>query len=115
MGLKKEGVSAKDYPHKSSNGEDSYTLVEFNHSTINSVKVTFDPSRITKPNTSGEYSQFKSLSKYPNFLRYSDLQDFVYKTKTENVISRNYFALGRCSSKSDGGRSHELKIQAFSA
>jgi hypothetical protein len=83
VGLKKEGVSAKDYPHKSSNGENSYTLVEFNHSTINSVKVTFDPSRITKPNTSGEYSQFKSRSKYPNFLRYSDLQDFVYKTKTE--------------------------------
>lgn len=82
-GLKKEGVSAKDYPHKSCNGNNSYIFVDFDHSTIKSVKVTFNSSRITKPNTSGEYSQFKALSKYPNFLRYSDLQDFVYKTKTE--------------------------------
>lgn len=82
-GLKKEGVSAKDYPHKSSNGKNSYILVDFDHTTINSVKVTFNSSRITTPITSGEYSQFKAFSKYPNFLRYSDLQDFVYKTKTE--------------------------------
>lgn len=83
VSLKKEGVSAKDYPHKSSNGKNSYILVDFDNSTISSVKVTFNSSRITKPNTSGEYSQFKAISKYPNFLRYSDLQDFVYKTKTE--------------------------------
>lgn len=83
VGLKKEGVSKKDYPHKSSNGNNSYILVDFDHSTIKSVRGSFSSSRMTKPNISGEYSQFKSFSKYPNFLRYSDLQDFVYKTKTE--------------------------------
>lgn len=83
VNLKKEGVSAKDYPHKSSNGKNSYIFVDFDNSTINSVKVTFNSSKITTPNISGEYSQFNALSKYPNFLRYSDLQNFVYKTKTE--------------------------------
>jgi len=55
VGLKKEGVSAKDYPHKSSNGKNSYILVDFDHSTINSIKVTFDPFQI---------SQFSSVFRF---------------------------------------------------
>lgn len=83
ISLKKEGVSARDYPHKSSKGNNSNIHAVFDHSIINSVNISFNSSKITTPNISGEYSQFKALSKYPNFLRYSDLQDFVYRTKTE--------------------------------
>jgi len=83
ISLKKEGVSAKDYPHKSSKGNNSNIIAVFDHSIVKSVNISFNTSKITTPNISGEYSQFKALSKYPNFLRYSDFQDFVYKTKTE--------------------------------
>jgi hypothetical protein len=81
--LKKEGVSAKDYPHKASNGNNSYFHVDVKDNSISAVRATFNTSKITTPTISGEYSQFKTYCKYPNFLRYSDLQDFVYKTKTE--------------------------------
>lgn len=81
--LNKEGVSANDYPHKACNGENCYVHVDFHHTSITGVRSTFDKRRITAPKLDGEHSQFRALSSYPNYLRYSDLQDFVYKTKTE--------------------------------
>jgi recombinational DNA repair ATPase RecF len=82
-GLKKEGVSNKDYPHKSSKGKNSFINAEFEHDSIDSIKIEFNPKKITSPKIHGEHSQFKKICKYPNYLRYSDLQDFVYKTKTD--------------------------------
>ena len=81
--LTKEGVSEKDYPHKLSNGDNVYINVDFSHTSINSVKALYNKTRVTTPINSGEYEEFKSYTVYPNFLRYSDLQEFVFKTKGE--------------------------------
>lgn len=79
--LSKEGISERDYPHKLCNGENSYVEIEFVHPDINSVKATFNKSRITTPVMSGQFNEFKERTNYPNYLRYSDLQEFVYKSK----------------------------------
>ncbi|WP_285269834.1 AAA family ATPase [Kaistella rhinocerotis] len=81
--LTKEGVSEKDYPHKLSNGNNVYIDVEFSHTRINSVKALYNKTKVTSPINSGEYDEFKNYTIYPNFLRYSDLQEFVFKTKGE--------------------------------
>ncbi|MBJ6119249.1 hypothetical protein JAO76_13650 [Pontibacter sp. BT310] len=99
VSLKKEGVSAKDYPHKASGGNNSYIQVEFAHSTINSTKVEFNNSKTTAPTISGEHQLFKTYCKYPNYLRYIDLQDFVYKTKNEKYkYIAKYFGLEKYTS-----------------
>lgn len=79
--LTKEGVSERDYPHKLSNGENVYISADFSHTSINSVKALYNKTKITSPINSGEYEEFKNYTIYPNFLRYSDLQEFVFKTK----------------------------------
>jgi len=79
--LSKEGVSERDYPHKLSNGDNVYINVDFTHPTITSAKTVYNKLKITTPTNSGEYSEFKTHTIYPNYLRYSDLQEFVFKTK----------------------------------
>lgn len=79
--LTKEGVSERDYPHKLSNGDNVYINADFSHPSINSVKALYNKTKITAPINSGEYAEFKKYTVYPNFLRYSDLQEFVFKTK----------------------------------
>ncbi len=82
-GLNREGVLASDLPHKSSGGVNSYISVDFQHPTINNIKVAFDPAKVTTPTAEGQYDEFKTYSFYPNYLRYSDLQAFVYLSKTD--------------------------------
>ncbi|OQX22533.1 MAG: hypothetical protein BWK75_00490 [Candidatus Altiarchaeales archaeon A3] len=84
--LSKEGVSERDFPHKSCNGKNSYISIEFNQPPIKTANAAFNPSKITVPITTSEYNQFKSFCTYPNYLRYSDLQDFVFRTKTEKYM-----------------------------
>jgi len=79
--LSKEGVSERDYPHKLSNGDNVYINIDFTHPTITSAKTVYNKLKITTPTNSGEYSEFKTHTIYPNYLRYSDLQEFVFKTK----------------------------------
>ena len=79
--LSKEGVSERDYPHKLSNNDNVYINIDFTHPIISSAKSIFNKARITTPINSGEYENFKLHTVYPNFLRYSDLQEFVFKTK----------------------------------
>jgi len=81
--LNREGVSASDYPHKASGGKDCYVSIDFEHPSIQTVKACFDSKKINTPIISGRYEEFKLLSTYPNYLRYADLQEFVYKTKKE--------------------------------
>lgn len=99
FGIKKlsgEGFSQRDYPHMASGGVDSGIKVEFAHNNIKSANVAFNKSKISVPTISGEYDAFKQCSIYPNFLRYSDLQSFVYMSKTEKYayIAR-FFGLER--------------------
>jgi len=79
--LSKEGVSERDYPHKLSNGDNVYINIDFTHPTITSAKTVYNKVKITTPTNSGEYNEFKTHTIYPNYLRYSDLQEFVFKTK----------------------------------
>ena len=75
--LRREGIFLTDIPHKASNGVDSYISVEFQHPTIKSVTSKFNPKKISTPVISGEFTDFKLLSRYPNYLRYTDLNDFI--------------------------------------
>lgn len=81
--LMKEGISTSDYPHKACLGNDCYINVDFNHATITTARAAFNKNKITAPTTTGHYTEFKALSVYPNYLRYADLQEFVYFSKTE--------------------------------
>jgi hypothetical protein len=100
--LNREGVSCQDFPHKSSKGENCYISVEFDDPSIKFVKAQFNPRKISTPNVSGQYEELKSIAAYPNYLRYSDLQSFVYKTKAERYkFITKYFGLERFSALQD--------------
>lgn len=101
--LRKEGVSEKDFPHKSSGGDNSFVQLELNHPTIKAVKSKFNKNKITSPLYEGNYSEFKALCQHPNHLRYADLQAFVFKTKTDKYkyIAR-YFGLENFSKNQEG-------------
>lgn len=81
--LGREGVSANDFPHKASGGVKSSATVSCDHPDIDQIKVSFNTGRIRQPDTVGRHDELKAHCVYPNYLRYSDLQDFVFKTKTE--------------------------------
>ena len=75
--LEREGISLADLPHKASGGNNSYITAEFQHTSIGTVTAQFNPKKISVPTRSGEFDEFKTLSNYPNFLRYIDLNEFV--------------------------------------
>jgi AAA15 family ATPase/GTPase len=75
--LEREGISLADLPHKASGGNNSYITAEFQHSSIGTVSAQFNPKKISIPTRTGEYDDFKTLSNYPNFFRYTDLNEFV--------------------------------------
>ncbi len=75
--LSREGILLTDLPHKASGGINSYISVDFQHNSINNATATFNPKKITNPTTTGEYDEFKALSTYPNYLRYTDLNNFI--------------------------------------
>ncbi len=92
--LKKEGVTANDYPHRSCNGDGCYVQVDFSNPQNKFARITFNKARITAPVISGDYETLKSLAIYPNYLRYADLQEFVYFTKNEKYrYIAKYFGL----------------------
>lgn len=75
--LDREGISLADLPHKASGGNNCYITAEFQHSSIGTVTAQFNPKKISVPTRTGKFDEFKSLSNYPNFLRYIDLNEFV--------------------------------------
>lgn len=97
--LRREGILLTDFPHKATDGNNSYISVEFQHPTINSATAKFNPKKLTTPTTSGEYNEFKALSTYPNYLRYIDLNEFICnKRKAERYeYIAKYFGLEKFS------------------
>lgn len=93
--LDREGIFLTDLPHKASGGNNSYISVGFQHPTINSATAKFNPKKISTPTITGEYNEFKALSKYPNYLRYTDLNEFICnKRKAERYkYIAKYFGL----------------------
>lgn len=97
--LRREGILLTDFPHKATDGSNSYISVDFQHPTINSATAKFNPKKLTTPTTSGEYNEFKALSAYPNYLRYTDLNEFICnKRKAERYeYIAKYFGLEKFS------------------
>ncbi len=81
--LNREGVSQKDYPHNACNGLNCSVQLHLQSTSPDTLKITYNSSKPTTPTIVGDYALFKSYSYYPNYLRYADLRDFVYKTKKE--------------------------------
>jgi hypothetical protein len=81
--LNREGISVSDYPHRSCGGNDCHISVDLDHATISHVSSAYNSKKISMPLIKGDFTAFKALSTYPNYLRYVDLQDFVFKRKTE--------------------------------
>lgn len=81
--LNREGISQKDYPHNACDGLNSSVQLDLQYTSPNTLKITYNKSKPTTPTILGDYPLFKSYSYYPNYLRYADLRDFVYKTKKE--------------------------------
>lgn len=94
--LKREGVTPKDFPHKACDGDNCFVQVDFvdDEKKIDFVKVLFNNSKISIPIISGQFTEFKLKDRYPNYLKYSDLQEFVFMSKTEkyNYLT-NFFGL----------------------
>jgi len=80
--LAREGAGEKDYPHKDTDGSNSYIELEFNDGVMD-IKFQYNRRRITQPTVNGDYSYLKEKVPHPCHLRYRDLQRFVYFSKAE--------------------------------
>ncbi|MBA7579358.1 hypothetical protein ES708_21228 [subsurface metagenome] len=80
--LAREAAGEKTYPHMNSDGKDSYIEVEFDDE-IGTIKFQYNCRRITQPTITGEYALLRSKIPHPCYLRYGDLQRFVYYTKAD--------------------------------
>lgn len=81
--LAREGAGEADYPNRNSNGENTYLEVEFTDPKIENIKIQYNKKKIKDPIITGDYAAFKEKAKHPFHLRYKDLQQFVYFTKTD--------------------------------
>ena len=80
--LAREGAGEKDYPHKDTDGSNSYIEIEFDGG-VDDIKFQYNKRRITQPTVTGNYSDLREKIPHPCHLRYRDLQLFVYFTKAE--------------------------------
>lgn len=81
--LAREGAGEQSYPHKYATEGDTFVEVEFLDPRLDKIKMTFNPTRITQPDVSGNKEVFKKLAPHPCHLRYRDLTEFVYMTKAQ--------------------------------
>lgn len=80
--LAREGSGEKDYPHKDTDGSNSYIEIEFDGG-VDDIKFQYNHRRITQPTVTGNYSYLREKIPHPCHLRYRELQLFVYFTKAE--------------------------------
>ena len=80
--LAREGAGEKDYPHKDTDGSNSYIELEFDGE-VGDIKFQYNHRRITQPTVTGNYNDLKEKIPHPCHLRYRDLQRFVYFSKAE--------------------------------
>jgi len=80
--LAREGAGEKDYPHKDTDGSNTYIELEFEGG-LNDIKFQYNHRRITQPIVTGNYDDLKEKIPHPCHLRYRDLQRFVYFKKAE--------------------------------
>jgi recombinational DNA repair ATPase RecF len=81
--LAREGAGEADYPNRNSDGGNTYLEIEFLDPKIDNIKIQYNKKKIKDPIITGDYSAFKEKARHPFHLRYKDLQQFVYFTKTD--------------------------------
>lgn len=81
--LAREGAGERSYPHREAGDGDTFVEVHLSNSDMDPVRLTFDPNRVTIPETSGDVEQFRKLISHPCHIRFEDLTDFVYLKKAE--------------------------------
>lgn len=81
--LRREGARESSYPHKNAVEGETYVEIEFTNSDLGTQKLDFNHSRITMPTPSGDILTFRQRAPHPCHIRFEDLTNFVYKTKTE--------------------------------
>jgi hypothetical protein len=81
--LAREGAQQNAYPHLQAKPSEIYIQVQFDDSSLNTIKVEFDTEKITKPIVKGNISRFRELAVHPCQIRFEDLTRFVYFNKSE--------------------------------
>lgn len=80
--LGREGAGPSSYPHFAALPNRSRVLVELTGDG-DAITAHYDPDRITRPRISGDLGALKQLTPHPCHIRFADLAQFVFMTKTE--------------------------------
>jgi len=80
--LAREGAGEKDYPHKGTDGLNTYIEIDFNDEAYD-IKLHYNHRKVTQPSITGNYKDLRDKIPHPCHLRYRDLQRFVYFSKAE--------------------------------
>ena len=81
--LQKEGAGAGTFPHREAEPGETYVEFEFADDDLDASTLTYDHDTITRPIESGDVDEFRQRAPHPFYIRFEDLKQFVYKTKTE--------------------------------
>lgn len=81
--LAREGAKEQAYPHLLAHDGAIFAEVEFADTALNTLRLTFDRSRVTQPTETGNFPKLRQVVQAPCHLRFGDLTRFVYFTKTE--------------------------------
>ena len=80
--LGREGAGPSSYPHFAALPNQSRVLVELTGDG-SVISAHYDPDRITRPRVTGDLAALKQLTPHPCHIRFADLAQFVFMTKTE--------------------------------
>jgi ABC-type cobalamin/Fe3+-siderophores transport system ATPase subunit len=81
--LQREGAGAGSFPHREAEPGETYVEIEFSDDDLEASTLTYDHDTITRPVESGDVDEFRRRAPHPFYIRFEDLKQFVYKTKTE--------------------------------
>ena len=79
--LRREGAGARSFPHRDAAPEQTYVEIEF--SDLDTARLEYNADRITSPTATGDIQAFRDIASHPFYIRFDDLKEFVYQTKTE--------------------------------
>lgn len=81
--LAKEGAGEQAYPNRGSGKNETYVSAVFDDALVGELTIRFDVDRITKPQRIGAFDQLPVVIPHPCHIRFSDLTQFVYLSKTQ--------------------------------
>lgn len=81
--LKREGAGPSAYCHSNSVSGETSVSITFADSKLKEIRKEYNHKRPTKPTLNGDMVSFRSQAPHPCQIRFRDLTEFVYLTKTE--------------------------------